>query len=121
MGGFCAGGFWQGGFLSKGFLSGGLCPGGFCPGGFCPDTEPAHATLKWKLGVEYLVILSHGIVQFHEGGFHFPFQTELLIGEVNPFLLLPSQFYLCLLELLYCQSCLFLFLLMLSLDSLKNK
>ena len=52
---------------------------------------------------KYLVILSHCIIQFFEVGFHFPFQPELLINEVNPFLPFLCPFYLHLLELLYHQ------------------
>ena len=52
---------------------------------------------------EYLVMLSHCIVQFFEVGFHFLFQPELLIDEVNPFLSFLHPFYLCFLELLYRQ------------------
>ena len=46
---------------------------------------------------------THCIVQFFEVGFCFPFQPELLIDKVHPFLLFLGQFYLCLFELLYCQ------------------
>ena len=53
--------------------------------------------------VEYLVILSHGIVQFFKVGICFPFQPELLIDKVDPFLSFLCPFYLHLLELLYCQ------------------
>ena len=35
---------------------------------------------------EYLMILSHYVIQFFEVGFHFPFQPGLLTDEVNPFL-----------------------------------
>ena len=51
---------------------------------------------------EYLVILSNSVVQFFEVGFGFPFQSELLLDEVNPFLPFPGPFYLHLLKLLYC-------------------
>ena len=52
---------------------------------------------------KYLMIPSHCIIQFFEVGFHFPFQPELFIDKVDPFLLFLCPFYLCLLELLYCQ------------------
>ena len=60
---------------------------------------------RWRqnLGPEYLMILSHCIVQFFKVCFHFPFQLELLTDEVNPFLSFLYPFYLCLLELLYHQ------------------
>ena len=51
----------------------------------------------------YLMMLSHCNVQFCEFGFCFPFQYELLIDKLNPFLSFLCQFYLCLLELLYHQ------------------
>ena len=57
----------------------------------------------WKLVAEYLVILSHCVVQFFKVGFHFSFQPELLIDEIDLFLPFLSPFYLHLLELLYHQ------------------
>ena len=52
---------------------------------------------------EYLVMLSHCVIQFREFGFHFPFQPELLIDEVDPFLSYLCPFDLLLLVLLYHQ------------------
>ena len=66
---------------------------------------------------KYLVILSHCVVQFCEFGFCFPFQPELLIDEVDPFLSFLFPFYL---SCSIAKSCPFLSLLMLSLDSFEN-
>ena len=52
---------------------------------------------------KYIVILSHGVIQFFKVGFHFLFQSELLTDEVDPFLPFLCPFYLCLLKLLCCQ------------------
>ena len=56
-----------------------------------------------KLVAKYLMISSHGIIQFCKFGFHFPLQLELLMDKVNPFLSFLCPFYLRLLELLYHQ------------------
>ena len=66
-------------------------------------TQYQFSRWRQKLVAEYLVVLSHCVVQFFEVGFHFSFQPELLIDEVNLFLPLLSPFYLRLLQLLYHQ------------------
>ena len=70
---------------------------------------------------EYLVILSHGIVQFFEVGFCFLFQPELHNDEVNFSCRLcidsTCAFWSCSIA----KSSIFLSLSMLPLDNLKNK
>ena len=70
---------------------------------------------------KYFMIFSHGVVQSREFDIPFLLQPELLIDKVESLLSFLHSFYLCLLKLIYAKSCLFLSLLMLSLDSLKNK
>ena len=55
------------------------------------------------LVVKYLVILAHDIILLFEVDFCFPFQSDLLIDEVDPFLPFLDPFYLCLLKPLYCR------------------
>ena len=70
---------------------------------------------------KYLIIFSHGIVQFCEFGFGYFFQPELLTDEVDLLLSFLCPFYLCLLELLYRQVVSLSLFVDAIFDSLENK